>query len=117
MSINKEDQIQMISEKFTLINRALIAQCKLKYPSPHTLENSALEIMETLRNITIDEKEFNIWRGYQLQYLDIFLADLEGELGHDYDQRLVRYFQKWTKEKLKIEKVISDFRQKFRSEI
>jgi thymidylate synthase len=113
MEENTEKQLQLITEKFVKINKTLFEEWKLKYPSPYRLESSASEIMRILRDTKIDNKDFSFWKSWRIRDLDIFLADLDGELGHDYDKRLVRYRAKWTKEKDKIDNLISDFKQKF----
>lgn len=113
MEENKETVIQSINEKFMKISRKLFDEWKLKYPSPYGLESSASEIMQILKETKIDDEDFNFWKSWRIRDLDIFIADLGGELKHDYDKQLVRYRGKWTKEKNKIDHLISDFKQKF----
>ncbi len=109
----KETVFDKITERFQKIRRALFEESKLKYPAHYRLESSASEIMQTLKDTKVEDEEFEYWKSWKIRELDIFIADLVGELHHDYDKRLVRYRGKWTKEKNKIDNLISEFRQKF----
>ncbi|MFK7832041.1 MAG: hypothetical protein AB8B52_02080 [Winogradskyella sp.] len=71
--------------------------------------------MQILKNTQIDDEEFKHWKLWRVKELDIFLADLPGELHHDYNKKLVRYKGKWDNEKDKITGWMADFRQKFKS--
>ena len=53
----------------------------------------------------IDDEDFKVWSSWRIRNLDIFNADLVGELNH----------KEWTKERKKIDDIISEF--KMNSEI
>ena len=113
MENNKIAEFQRIAERFQKIRKELFEEWKLKYPSHYRLESSATEIMKLLKETKIEDEEFEFWKSWKIREMDIFKADLVGELHHDYDKRLVRYKGKWDKEKAKIDNLISEFRQKF----
>ncbi len=113
MENNKIAEFQKITERFQKIRKELFEEWKLKYPSHHRLESSATEIMQLLKETKIEDEEFDFWKSWKIREMDIFKADLVGELHHDYNKRLVRYKGKWDKEKAKIDNLISEFRQKF----
>ena len=114
MKENNENKFQTIIDKFKIISQELFEESKLKYPSHYKLESSATKMMQILKENKIDDAKYNSWKSWKLRELDIFIADLVGELHHDYDKRLVRYRGKWTKEQNKIDTIISEFRQKFK---
>ncbi|PIV49667.1 MAG: hypothetical protein COS19_07445 [Flavobacteriaceae bacterium CG02_land_8_20_14_3_00_34_13] len=113
MDNNKITEFQKIAERFQKIRKKLFEEWKLKYPSHNSLKNSATEIMQLLKETKIDDEEFEFWKSWKIREMDFFIADLIGELHHDYEKRLKRYHGKWTKEKEKIDTLISEFRQKF----
>ncbi len=113
MENNKIAKFQKITERFQKISKKLFEEWKLKYPSHHRLESSASEIMQLLKQTRIDDEEFEFWKSWKIREMDIFIADLVGELYHDYEKRLEHYHGKWSKEKGRIDNLISEFRQKF----
>ncbi len=106
-------QFQKLTERFQKIRKKLFEEWKLKYPSYYPLESCATDIVQLLKETQIEDEEFEFWKSWKIREIDIFKADLVGELHHDYDKRLVRYKGKWDKEKAKIDSLISEFRQKF----
>lgn len=115
--MENENQYKILSEKLKKIKKEIFEQSKLKFPSHHTLENSASEIIQLLKNIKISDADFEEWSSWKVINMNIFIADLVGELHHDYDKRLVRYYNKWRIEKEKIDKLILDFTTKFSDRI
>lgn len=113
MAEKTENPYILLDEKLKKIKKNLSEEWKLKFPSYHILENSASEIMTMLKNTNIVDEEFEFWSSWKIREMDIFIADLVGELHHDYDNRLVRYYNKWTKEKQKIDNLIFEFKAKF----
>lgn len=111
--MENENQYKILNEKLKNIKKEISEESKLKFPSHHTLENSASEIIQLLKNIKISDNEFEEWSSWKIIKMNIFISDLVGELHHDYDKRLVRYYSKWRVEKEKIDKLILDFRTKF----
>ena len=108
-----ENPYILLNEKFKKIKKELFEEGRLKFPSFHILEKSASEIMELLKNPNIADEEFEFWASWKIREMDIFIADLVGELHHDYDNKLVRYYNKWIKEKGKIDSLIFEFTPKF----
>ncbi|MFC7357080.1 hypothetical protein ACFQO1_05235 [Jejudonia soesokkakensis] len=104
-----------LQEEFKKIKNELWEEEKLKFPSHHTLKQSADKIIDLLKNTKIEDEEFSIWSSWRRRYLDIFKADLVGELYHDYDKRNKRYRNKWLREKEKMTSLFSDFYIKFYS--
>lgn len=113
MEENKIVEFQKLTERFKKIRKELFEEWKLKYPSHYSLESSASEIMQLLKETKIEDEEFEFWKSWRIREMDIFKADLVEVLHHDYNKRLVRYKGKWTKEKEKIDILLSEFRQKF----
>lgn len=113
MDDKRVDLYNEIYNKFKSIKKELFEEWKHKYPSCQVLENSSIEIIEILKNANIDDEDFKVWSSWRIRNLDIFKADLVGALHHDYKAKLVRYHDKWTKEKDKIDSLISEFRMKF----
>lgn len=108
-----ENPYTLINAKLKKIKMEIFEESKLKFPSYHILERSASEIKEILKKSNIVDEEFEFWSSWEIRYMDIFIADLVGELYHDYDNRLVRYHNKWSIEKQKIDNLILNFRTKF----
>lgn len=117
MENHKRAEFQKITEQFQKIRMELFEEWKSKYPSHHRLDSSASKIMQVLKESKIEDEDFEFWKSWRIREMDIFKADLVGELHHDYKKRLVRYKGKWTNEKEKIDKLISEFRQKFGNQI
>lgn len=92
-----------IYDKFKSIKKELFEEWKNNYPSYQVLDDSSIEIIEILKNATIDDEDFKVWSSWRIRNLDIFNADLVGELNH----------KEWTKERKKIDDIISEFKMKF----
>ena len=107
MDDKRVDSYNEIYDKFKSIKKELFEEWKHKYPSYYVLENSSIEIIEILKNDTIDDEDFKVWSSWRIRNLDIFKADLVGELNH----------KEWTKERKKIDNIISEFKMKFIDEI
>jgi hypothetical protein len=98
----------LIDEKLKKIKQELREESKYKYPSPNSLERSATSLMGLMKKIQSEEEERIHWI-YSLNLeLEIFKADLVGELHHDYKKRNVRYRNKWNNEERKIREFISE---------
>lgn len=111
---NKENaEFQKIAIRFQRISEELFEEWKLEHPSYYRLEISASEIMQVLEESKIEDDKFQTWKSWKTREIEIFKTDLVGKLHHDYNKRLVRYKGKWENEKNKIDKLISEFRQKF----
>ena len=85
-----------------------------KYPSPYVLESSASDLIQLLKTqySTIDSAQ---WMHSLVLSLEVFKTDLIGELHHDYDERLVRYRDKWATKERKLSSIISEIRTKLLS--
>ena len=83
-------QFQKLTERFQKIRKKLFEEWKLKYPSYYPLESCATDIVQLLKETQIEDEEFEFWKSWKIREIDIFKADLVGELHHDYDKRLVR---------------------------
>lgn len=103
-----------INEKLKKIEQELREENKYKYPSPNSLERSALCLIELMKKIQSEEEELIHWIHSLKLELEIFKADLVGELYHDYDKRLVRYRNKWNNEERRILKIISEIKTKIK---
>lgn len=73
-------------------------ESRLKFPSYYFLElysDKLLELIEIWRRSNLgDDRTILLKRDVQ-----VFKSDLIGSLKHDFEKRLVRYYQKWTMEK------------------
>ena len=67
--------------------------------------------MDMVKNYTQKGDSRPWWITSLKMDLDIFLADVDGTLQHDKKNGLKRYHGKWSKEKDKLGKIISTFRQ------
>jgi hypothetical protein len=117
MDEKNQNQYNLLEQKFKKIRKELFEEWKIKYPSYHLLERSASEIQTLLKKSNIEDEEFKIWASWAKLKLDIFIADLVGTLEHDYEKGLDRYYNKWSKEKGKIDTLVSDFKTKFSDKI
>lgn len=94
MDNNKITEFQKIAERFKKISNKLLEDWKLKYPPHYSLKSSASEIMQLLKETEIEDEKFEFWKSWKIREMDIFKADLVGELHHDYEKRLERYHRK-----------------------
>lgn len=117
MNDKNDNQYNLIDLKFKIIKKELFEEWKNKFPSYSILEKSASDIIDILKKSNIEDNEFENWKFSTKIGLNIFIADLVGELEHDYEKRLDRYYKKWSKEKSKIDTYISEFRMKFGNKI
>lgn len=117
MEKQNNNRYKDIYDKLKLINSELFEESKLKHPEYHVLEKSASQIINLLKITEEDDDEFKNWAMYNKQDMDIFKSDLVGELYHDYNNRLVRYYNKWENQRQIIERFISDFKTRFGSRI
>jgi hypothetical protein len=113
MENNKITEFKKILDRFQKVRKELFEEWKLKFPSHSILERSASEIMQILKVTKSENEEFEFWKSWKIREMDIFIADLAGQLHHDYDKRLKRYHGKWTEEKGKLDNLIFEFQQKF----
>lgn len=115
--MESSNQYKILDEKLKIIKKVIYEESKLKLPSHYILENSASKIIQLLENNKISDAEFEEWSSWKIIKMNIFIDDLVGELHHDYDKRLVRYYNKWIVEKENIDNLILDFRTKFSNRI
>jgi hypothetical protein len=105
--------INELNAKFKDIEQRLFEESQLKYPSISRLSHSASEIERYLDETEISRTDFLKWKSFRKRDLGIFREDLDGKLGHDYKNQLIRYRDKWFKEKTIIANLIDEFRSKF----
>ncbi|UAB86041.1 hypothetical protein INR75_08610 [Zunongwangia sp. SCSIO 43204] len=104
--------IEDFDEKLKPIKKELFDSEFLKTPSIYSLERAGNTLLDLVKQIRQQNNEFDPWLHSLKMDLDIYLADLGGELQHDYDRGNKRYKGKWTTEKRKVVGFISRFRQK-----
>jgi hypothetical protein len=99
-------RLKMTIEQFEIqskdIRKALFQESLLKQPSVHSLETAGCKLLEMVKTLKSEKTHFEPKLQSLKLDLDIFLADLDGELKHDYDRGNKRYKGKWSNEKSKI---------------
>ena len=95
--------IKEFKEKYKILWKEVFSESSLKQPSIYSLKragNQLLDIVEILKSEnTVFVPELQSLK----KDLDIYLADLDGELQHDYDSNNKRYKRKWQFESGKID--------------
>ena len=112
-----ENKYQKLGEKFKGIKKYLFEESKLRYPSVYSLQRAAEEIMLLLKVSEIGDEEFNLWSRRKIRFLDIFIADLTGELEHDCEKRNKRYNHKWRVQERKLNEMLSEFETEFHEKL
>ncbi len=112
-----KDEYRSIEEEFKKISKVLWDERLLKHPAHYPLMNAANRITDILRAAKIADEDFVTWADWTVRYLDIYMADLPGELYHDYDKKNKRYVGKWLTQHNKLKGWISEFRTKFKAKI
>jgi hypothetical protein len=98
--------VKEFEEKSKILRKEVFDESHFKQPSIYCLEragNQLLDIVKILKskNTVFDPKLQSLKKD-----LDIFLADLGGELQHDYDRNNKRYKGKWLFESKKIDGLV-----------
>ena len=84
----------------------------MKIPSVYCLEQAGNQFLSLVNQLREKNDKFEPLL-YSLKIdLEIYLADLGGELQHDYDKGNKRYKGKWSTEKSKLVGFISKFKRK-----
>tara|TARA_R110000772_G_scaffold139084_1_gene248190 strand:+ start:574 stop:912 length:339 start_codon:yes stop_codon:yes gene_type:complete len=84
------------------IRKKLFEESLLKQPSIYSLKNAGNQLLEIVKKLKTENTEFIPTLQSLKMDLDIYLADLGGELQHDYDKSNKRYKGKWSNEYRKI---------------
>jgi len=84
----------------------------LKFPHIMVLERTADKLLNLIGDIKKEDSTSNTDFLSLKMDLDIFIADLPGELNHDYRNQNKGYKEKWSREKRKLDQLISRFRSK-----
>ncbi|MUH36056.1 hypothetical protein D9O36_09400 [Zobellia amurskyensis] len=112
-----ENEYKSLNNTFLKISKLLMEEENLKFPPHYPLKSSAEKIICLLQDSVINDDKFKNWRYWKIQDLKNFIADLVGELYHDYDNRNKRYRGKWVLQKRKIDGVIANFKSEFIDQI
>ncbi|CAL2103698.1 conserved protein of unknown function [Tenacibaculum sp. 190130A14a] len=94
-------------KKSEIIRKEIFNESLLKQPSIYSLKRTGHELLEIVKKMESENTEFIPTLQSLKMDLDIYLADLEGELQHDYDKNNKRYKGKWSNESRKISGFIS----------
>lgn len=105
-------KIEEFDKEMKPMKKELLLEDFLKTPSIYSLERAGKTLLKLVKNLREKSNEFDPWLHSLKMDLDIYLADLRGELQHDYDKGNKRYKGKWTIERRKIVGFISRFRTK-----
>lgn len=103
--------IEVFDEKTKPIRKELLDGEFLKTPSIYSLERAGNTLLTLVKQLRENSTTIDPWLLSLKMDLDIYLADLGGELQHDYDKRNKRYKGKWSNEKGKAVDFISRFRR------
>lgn len=89
-------------EKAKLIRKEIFDESLLKHPSIYPLKSVGNQLLEIIKEMKAENRELiPILHSLKMD-LDIYLADLGGELQHDFDKENKRYKGKWSNENSKI---------------
>ena len=81
----------------------------LKFPSPHYLNRYAqlvLDLMDKMQSFEVTMINSIYFIKHDLKNL---IADIDGNLNHDYQKRNLRYLSKWRTEKSRLDSISSKF--------
>lgn len=81
-----------------------------KHPTVYTLERVGNKLLDLVKKLQSENEILNPTLMSLKMDLEIFLADLPGELQHDYDKENKRYRGKWSNESRKISGFIGRIR-------
>ena len=81
----------------------------LKFPSPHYLKRYALLVLNLMEKMQSFEDTMLNSIYFIKHNLKNFIADIDGNLNHDYQKRNIRYLFKWRTEKSKLDSISSEF--------
>ena len=84
----------------------------LKFPNINVLERTADKLLNLIENIKKEDRTYNTDFLSLKMDLDIFITGLPGELNNNYRNQNKRYKEKWSKQKGKLDQLISRFRSK-----
>jgi len=108
---------QNLRERFKEIKKGLFEESKLKFPSVHSLQRAAEKLESVLKSSEIKDEDFAFWSSWRVRDIDIYIADLPGELEHDYEKRNQRYGGKWRMQERKLLEMLFDFETKFHEKL
>jgi hypothetical protein len=94
-------------EKASKIRKELFDESLLKNPSIYPLKRIGNQLLDIVKILKSENRELIPTLHSLKMDLDIYLADLGGELQHDYDKGNKRYKGKWSNESRKISGFIS----------
>jgi hypothetical protein len=94
-------------EKSKIIRKEVFDESLLKQPSIYTLKRTGNQLLDIVKTMKSENTEMIPTLQSLKMDLDIYLADLGGELQHDYDKNNKRYKGKWSNESRKISGFIS----------
>lgn len=80
------------------IRKELFDESLLKQPSIYSLKRVGNQLLEIVKKLKTERTEFIPTLQSLKIDLDIYLADLGGELQHDYDKSNKQYKGKWSNE-------------------
>jgi hypothetical protein len=103
--------ITEFNEQVKNIRKELSEQERLKQPSIYPLKRFGNKLLDIVKNLKTESSEQIPALHSMKMDLDIYLADLGGELQHDYDKSNKRYKGKWSNESNKIYGFISRLKQ------
>lgn len=94
--------VEEFDKKAKEIRKELFDESLLKRPSIYSLKRAGNQLLEIVKDLKTENTEFIPTLQSLKMDLDIYLADLGGELQHDYDKSNKRYKGKWSNEYRKI---------------
>ncbi|MFX0557130.1 hypothetical protein ACOCEA_10035 [Maribacter sp. CXY002] len=95
---------------FTM-RKDLNEEWRLKRPSPHTLDRIASRLLNIVKEVRAKDELTDDKLYWLKMHLDIFLADLDGKLLHDYRRDNKRYHGLWSKERGDLASFITRFKE------
>ncbi|MEH1009551.1 hypothetical protein VDP25_17565 [Winogradskyella sp. ECml5-4] len=99
--------LKEFEEKSKIIRKEIFDESLLKQPSIYSLKRVGNQLLDIVKTMKSENSEMIPTLQSLKMDLDIYLADLGGELQHDYDKNNKRYKGKWSNESRKISRFIS----------
>lgn len=99
--------VKEFEEKSKIIRKEVFDESLLKQPSIYTLKRTGNQLLDIVKTMKSENTEMIPTLQSLKMDLDIYLADLGGELQGDYDNNNKRYKGKWSNESRKISGFIS----------
>ena len=90
-------------EKSKILWKEIFHESSLKQPSIYSLERAGNQLLDIVKILKSENTVFVLELQSLKRDLDIYLADLSGELQYDYDRNNKRYKGKWLIESRKID--------------